>query len=278
MYPPQWWLFPEEANDFPKELRDPAAGRFNRTVLSEAAGGVPSDRHPVQYVTPEAAMYFASLVGCRLPTPDEWQAAFDAGEKAVPAAQWNLRDETWRVQKEHVAMLGDAGPGGRGPQWPDDGIYLPPRPAGEPPVATGAAARSLAQRDGTLYFRPTDAAGGSTFRQLVGNVAEIVCDAPEPFEQLKERTPQRVKAFTEDAGTGLFVIGGSALSPPELPADRPQPLKPGAAYADVGFRLAFTAPSRNLAEKLEWALAGQGFVKRAGDDKTASAAKAPQGS
>ena len=25
MYPPQVWLFPEDANDFPKELRDPSA-------------------------------------------------------------------------------------------------------------------------------------------------------------------------------------------------------------------------------------------------------------
>jgi formylglycine-generating enzyme required for sulfatase activity len=277
MYPPQWWLFPEDANDFPKELRDPAAGKFNRTVLSESAGGTPSDRHPVQYVTPEAAMYLASLVGCRLPTPEEWRAAFDAYEKAVPPAQWNLRDETWRVQKDHVAALGDGGP--RGPQLPDDGIYLPPRQSGEPAaVATGAAAKSLAQRDGTLYFRPTDAAGGSTFRQLVGNVGEIVCDAPEAFGQLKERTPQAIKSFASDAGTGLFVIGGSALSPPELPTDRPLPLKPGAAYADVGFRLAFTAPSRNLAERLEWALAGQGFVRPAGDSKTASAVKASPGS
>ena len=222
-------------------------------------------------------MYLASLVGCRLPTPEEWHAAFEAYEKAVPPAQWNLRDETWRVQKEHVAALGDTGP--RGPQLPDEGIYLPPRQSGEPPAAaTGAAAKSLAQRDGTLYFRPTDATGGSTFRQLVGNVAEMVCDAPEAIAQLKERTPQGIKSFAADAGTGLFVIGGSALSPPELPTDRPLPLKPGAAYADVGFRLAFTAPSRNLAERLEWALAGQGFVKPAGDNKTASAVKAAPGS
>jgi hypothetical protein len=105
-----------------------------------------------------------------------------------------------------------------------------------------------------------------------------VCDAPEAFGQLKERTPQTIKSFAADAGTGLFVIGGSALSPPELPTDRPLPLKPGSAYADVGFRLAFTAPSRNLAERLEWALAGQGFVRPAGDNKTASAVKAAPGS
>ena len=42
--------------------------------------------------------------------------------------------------------------------------------------------------------------------------------------------------------------------------DKPLPIKPGAAYADVGFRLAFTAPSRNLAERLEWVLADQDYL------------------
>jgi hypothetical protein len=50
-----------------------------------------------------------------------------------------------------------------------------------------------------------------------------------------------------------------------------QSVKPDAAYADVGFRLAFTAPSRSLAEKLEWVLAGQGFVDRADTKRTARA-------
>ena len=273
MYPPQWWLFPEDANDFPKELRDPATGKFNRTVLGDAAGGTPSNRHPVQYLTPEAMMYVASLVGCRLPTPSEWRAAYDAYEKGVPTAQWNLRDETWRVQRDHVAALAGGGAGNHAPQAPDEGIYLPPK--GATPVASGAEARALPQRDGTLYFRPADAPGGSTFRQLVGNVAEVVCDASEPFEQLKDRTPPKIKSFAAEPATGLFVIGGSALSPPEVPVDSPQAVKPGAAYADVGFRLAFTAPSKNLAEKLEWVLAGQGFVRPGAESKTASAEKNP---
>src|SRR5206468_3087470 len=84
-YPAQLWLFPEDANVFPKELRDPRGGKFNASVLGEAAGGMPSDRHPMQYVPPEAAMYFASLAGCRLPTPAEWKAAYDGSRPTVPA-------------------------------------------------------------------------------------------------------------------------------------------------------------------------------------------------
>jgi hypothetical protein len=274
MYPPQWWLFPEDANDFPKELRDPSAGRFNRTVLSDAAGGRPSDAHPVQYVTPEAAMYVASLAGCRLPTPAEWRAAYDGFEKRVPPAEWNLRDQTWEVQRRHVAAAPanepSGGAGNHTPQAPDDGIYLPPGPK----PATGTAAKALPVRDGTLYFRAADGAGGTTFRQLVGNVAELVCEASERFEQLKDRRPLQVKNFAAEATEGLFVLGGSALSPPEVPNDKPLPVKSGAAYADVGFRLAFTAPSRNLGEKLEWVLAGQGFVNPGRETKTAGAGTA----
>jgi hypothetical protein len=53
----------------------------------------------------------------------------------------------------------------------------------------------------------------------------------------------------------------------------PQPVKTDGSFADVGFRLAFTAPSKNLAEKVEWVLAGQGFIRTGSDAKTARAEK-----
>lgn len=274
MYPTQLWLYPDEANDFPAPLRDPRAGMFNAGALSDAAGGTPSERHPVQYITPEAAMYVAGLAGCRLPTPGEWRAAYDTYEKSVPTAEWNLRDQTWQVQLNHAASAASEGAsaGTNGRYLPDEGIYLPPTPK----VAAGAAARAHAHRDGTLYFRPADAPGGETFRHLVGNVAELVCEASEPFERLNDHQPARIKAFATESAAGLYVVGGSALSPPEVPNDVPLPVKPGAAFADVGFRLAFTAPSKNLAEKLEWVLEGQGFIRPDGGDKTARAEKPPQ--
>lgn len=259
MYPAQLWLFPDDANDFPRELRDPQSGRFNATVVGEAAGGMPSERHPVQYLPAEAAMYYAGLVGCRLPTADEWLAAYDAYEKAVPAAEWNLRDQTWQALNRHTASLPTGGTSGRAPHAADDGVYRPPQSKNP----ADAAADAHPHRDGTLFFRPVDGPGGATFRQLVGNVAELVCDASEPFANLTDRTPQGVKAFAAEAAPAMFVIGGSALSPPDLRIADPLPVKPGEAFADVGFRLALTAPSKNLAEKLEWVLAGQGFVSPA---------------
>jgi hypothetical protein len=274
MYPAQYWYAPDDANAFPKALRDPRVGKFNATVLGESAGGMPSDRHPVQYVPPEAAMYVAGLAGCRLPTPAEWRTAYEAFEKGVAGGRWNLRDQAWEAQRDSVATAAPPAGGnlnGHGPRFPDEGAYLPPTPR----PATGAAAKAYPQRDGTLFFRAVDGPGGTTFRQLVGNVAEMVCEASEPFEQLPDRQPQRVKAFAADAAAGLYVVGGSALSPPEMPVDQPMPIKAGEAHADVGFRLAFTAPSRNLAEKLEWVLAGQGFVQPGADNKTARAEKVP---
>ena len=268
MYPTTLWYFADDANDFPKELRDPRLGKFNKAALADAVGGTPGERHPVQYVSPEAALYVAGLAGCRLPTPAEWRAAYEGFEKDVPAEQWNLRDQTWLVQRDYAAAHGDST---RGAHSPDEGIYLPPTPK----VATGSGASAHRQRDGTVFFRPVEAPGGSTFRHLVGNVAELVCDAPEPFERLADHQLGAVKAFASDASMGLYVIGGSALSPPEMTNDVPHPVKPDAAYADVGFRLAFSAPPRNLAEKLEWVLAGQGFVQPAERSKTARA-EAPQ--
>ena len=275
MYATTLWLAPDEANDYPKEFRE---GKFNAAVLSDAVGGTPKEHHPVQYVPAEAAMYFAALTGCRLPTSDEWRAAYDAYEKDVPRAEWNLRDRTWEQQRDHVAPAlagGGASAAPHGPHAPDADVYLPSQPR----AGVGAAAKAYPHRDGTLFFRPAGRGGGRALQHLVGNVAEFVCDAPDAFEQLPEKNAQRVKAFAAEAAPRLSVIGGSALSPPEVPYDVPHPVKPGAAFADVGFRLAFTAPSRNLAEKLEWVLAGQGFLRPGGDGaaKTARAEKvAPQ--
>ena len=60
------------------------------------------------------------------------------------------------------------------------------------------------------------------------------------------------------------VIGGSALSAPH-PSGKlglnPEPAgAPDVPYADVGFRLAFTAPAAGPGERLKWALADQPYL------------------
>jgi formylglycine-generating enzyme required for sulfatase activity len=271
------WLSPDDANNYPPEFLDPRQ-RFNHNLLSPALGGQPSDQHPMQYVSAEAALYFAALCGCRLPTTQEWQAAFEKYGKGVPAERWNLRDRTFDVQRRYAA----ASARDKSAQMPDAGIYLPPRGAkgrggaALPDAGTipaGAAARSGPQDDKTLVFRPVDAApagagagagarvAADAFRNLIGNVAEYVCDAPQEFERASDKgTPQGARRFARENATSLAVIGGSALSPPELPLTEPLPVERSAAYADVGFRLAFTAPFRSASERLGWVLAGQEYV------------------
>jgi len=256
-----FWLSPEEANSFPMELRDPRS-KFNRNVLGPEAGGMPSDAHPMQYVSPEAALFFAGLCGCRLPTAHEWEVAYERFGKDVPAEKWNLRDKTWDAQRAYAASAG----ADEAAQMPDAGIFTMPKAPDGRAVATGPSARAGQQNDHTLFFRTVDspelgagASGG--FHHLVGNVAEIVCDAAQPFEKYNDKaTPEGVRRFATANAGAIAVIGGSALSPPELPLDKPLPVKPGAAYADVGFRLAFTAPSRSLAERLEWVLGEQDYL------------------
>ncbi len=250
MSAPLLWLFPDDDNDYPLPFR---ISRFNRTALTDEVGGNPSTDHPIQYISAEAALYFAGLCGCRLPTPGEWRDAYNIFEKTVPPERWNLRDQTWETYKRYAS----AGAGAN-PRWPDEGIFHPQGDAS----ATGADAHSRPENDGTLFFRRVNGPGGGTFHQLVGNVAEFLCDAPDAFESWPDKgTADGIGKFVAQSSIGLKVIGGSALSPPELPVDKPLPLpRTDTGYADVGLRLAFTAPAHSLAEKLAWALAGQPYL------------------
>jgi len=250
--PAQLWLASESDNDFPIELR---ARRFNRMLLSDAAGGNPSEQHPMQQVSAEAALWFAGLCGCRLPTAQEWTVAYQQYEKGASPDQWNLRDRTWELQRGYVtAAFAALQPA----QWPDEGIF---RPEGLP-ISAGHDARSRANNDGVLFFRPAGAGGGSLFHHLIGNVGEYLCNVPDQFDAVQDRrSPESIRKFAQQVTGQLAVIGGSALSPPELPLDKPLPLtRSDQCYSDVGFRLAFTAPAKSLAERTRWALQGQPYL------------------
>jgi hypothetical protein len=211
------WL-PDAADHYPETL----GSDLNRTALRGPAGASfetvnPSRRQPMQQVPAEAAAYFAPLVGCRLPTPDEWKTAYAASGKGIAGA--NLRDATWKLQYEHMAKTWSQ-PAYR----PDAGMFVP---AGEARTAEVWKTDDGAEyNDGTLWFR--EAAAPTTleardFQNLAGNVAEFVRDREGKF----------------------YVIGASALSPPTRPIDKALPLDPRDAtrgFSDVGFRLAFTAP------------------------------------
>lgn len=226
--------------------------KFNSSSLANEAGGNPVYDHPMQHVTPQAALYVAALANCRLPTSREWQAAFDM-EKRAGNPSWNLRDQTWRTQLELRTTT---------PQWPDaqaSGVFVPkgmPRPS---------PSKVHEIRDGTLMFRTVTGTGGSVFLHLGGNVAELVCDAPDAFDTIpgtQRRTRDGILKFAQSpAASRIGVIGGSALSPPELELDKAYPVpSPTESWSDVGFRLAFTAPAKNTAERLKWVLEEQPYL------------------
>ncbi|HEV8292938.1 MAG TPA: hypothetical protein VGP94_13480, partial [Tepidisphaeraceae bacterium] len=78
--------------------------------------------------------------------------------------------------------------------------------------------------DGVLWFTEVAPAGMKVFNHLVGNVAEMTLENGH-----------------------LYVIGGSALSPPTRAVDRECEVPDGRGgnkgYSDVGFRLAFSGPA-----------------------------------
>ncbi|MFW6108807.1 MAG: SUMF1/EgtB/PvdO family nonheme iron enzyme, partial [bacterium] len=168
----------------------------------------PAGEHPMQYVSPSAALFVARLLGCRLPTAAEWRAAAAQAE----SQSGNLRDATWKRQQAHVRGLWA---GGVRADWPDAGIFLP----ADAQVAFEGNAGAVTDRDdGVLWFAP--AAGSGGFQHLVGNVAEFVFEAPGAFEAAfgdrGDLTARAVRGFVEQQAGKLAVIGGSALSPPEV--------------------------------------------------------------
>ncbi len=231
---------------------------------ADAVPPPPSRSHPVQYVGPEAAIYVARLLGCRLPTSAEWAGALDAYGQAKEAGTPNLRDKTWQGQQQHAA-----GQGGR-LDWPDAGSFVAARATAIPKV--GAEAGSVSnEADGVLWFAIPGTGAG--MQHLAGNVAEYVFDSPSRLDELLKEpgvpSVRTVRDIVDKGATFLKVAGGSALSPPEYwdgsgprPFDRSYSVdleKARQGFSDVGFRLAFTAPVDPPAVRLASVLREQGY-------------------
>lgn len=248
------WLFPDSNIDaanpaFPPEFK--GSGPFS---LADAAGGDPSRDHPIDKIPPSTAKAVARLAGCRLPSVEEFKAAitqFAGGGSNLQS--FNLRDQTFSTQKSHIVRM-RANPKltlKAAYTFPDEEIFV--ASGTNPPQ--GEDATSHPWSDGILFFEKVTT-GPGTIKHLIGNVAEFAA-----------------ADTTGAATTSVSVIGGSALSPPDVPVDAP--LTPDASegeigYADVGFRLAFTpsgagpAPAtpaqETLASRLVKALAGVSYL------------------
>lgn len=187
------------------------------------AVAVPSRNHPLQYISPAAARFLATeTLGCRLPTSEEWQAIAARAGKDRRAA--NLRDATWLREHNYLLAAGVI------VDSPLLGDLFWPRSAGTPKTGRDAQA-ATAETDNLVWFSEVGAAPDPDgFSHVFGNVAE----------------------YLYDEGTRQFsVAGASALSAPEIEAEKPHPVEAAFAtggFSDVGFRLAFDAPG-TLAER-----------------------------
>ncbi len=202
----------------------------------------PTANHPMNYLTPSAAMFLARSLGSRLETTSEWRAAAKAEPDSGKPEAWNLRDESVQELLNHRQASKPANSFD-----PDIHIF---------PAQPGAADRgTLAFNDGFLWFarvtEPTSGAPGANrrFQHIVGNVAEMTYDDAAKAEEIDKGSVGELLAMP-NAANMFNVIGGSALSrisdkvdvPIKIPNVATQQ-SPAAirGFSDVGIRLAFTA-------------------------------------
>jgi len=220
------------------------------------SGDGPTGLTPMQYVSPLASMYAAWLVGCRLPTVDEWQSAYESDARD---SDDNCSGGNWQKLRAYINGLSP----------PDISAITCHRfrtelgietEDGQPLLFDG----SLRPDNGdNLWFRevPPNAAG---FHDMRGNVAEWVLaaapDQPAPrFEDdrpltvadetgshpvAKQDDPALSTLYTHCMRIGLSTISGKN-DDPEKPAPLPQESKVNHhhQFFDVGFRLAMNDPS-----------------------------------
>ena len=265
---PRTWTF---ADNDPSNPVVPDAEAYRRCFILP-----PTDRLPVQQVTPQLALYLARRAGCRLPSSTEWRATLDAARHSTDPIARGFATEGWKLRTtgSYAALLANGARDADVP--PDGGIFVPAgvddphatvwtsaalaklggRAAGDPPAPLDGWPLSTLESTDGFGFRPvggTDDYAG-VFHDLVGNVAQWVLDVPATLaEQVDAKGPTAAADvrtwFTPDRLSAVAVVGGSAVSPPTLDPTKPYPLPAGpSAFSDVGFRLAFTDPAARPAE------------------------------
>lgn len=218
---------------------------------------VPTALHPVQQVPLPAAVYFARLINCRLPTAAEWQAAHEQDKASGSTTPYNLRDRTWLAQRDHDVALEDSGDLLDADLfYPDAGIFWPGSIAvAQRKTQRDAEAWPNAPDDGSLWPGKVVSDNRRLFQHLVGNVAEYVYEDSKSLTALKDPTVAQVRTLLTAGVANAKVIGGSAMSAPQTAVDKPHALGAAAAtkqgYSDVGFRLAFLAGRERLQTTLQ---------------------------
>ncbi len=263
---PRAWVYEARADDGLTPLM-PNAGAWR--VGDDRSTDGPSQRTPFNYVSAESAVYVAGLLGCRLPTAAEWREA--AALQNAPMGEPNLRDRAWGDFAKGIASRIKKGE--RGLDWADSDRLL-----------TGASITSAAleyedKSDGVVWLRPVPEAGVVRgLADLYGNVAELVTRSPlDPaplIDSSKGGILARLKTFRSAHKNDYAVLGGSALSAPGESLDQPQSYNVftgSRGFADVGIRLAFTAPDFSPVQRVRVMLEDPPVLKPASVTREISA-------
>jgi hypothetical protein len=185
---------------------------------------------PMQQAPLRMLLTIAASAGCRVPTVAEFERAVQAEGGWATGPTSNLRDQAWSKQHQYVrAMTGT-------PQeysWPDLGAFV-----GKAAVPSKVdAVPAVDSDDKALWFWGVEEGGGSRFKNLIGNVSEMVLTDASGWVA-DDKPADAVKAMASK----LSIMGGSAISPKEIPIDKPTGLVAADIRdgpADVGCRLAF---------------------------------------
>ncbi len=258
---PHTWVYSRRTDDiavapawFTNTNQIYAAPRFPASIATSAgqlrasSGGNPTRHSPVQYLPPKAAIYLAALLGCRLPAPAQWQAAYKQSQTTTAGAALPQRGLA-----AYVAYLRreDSTADARLPTPPFWDIFGDSATALRP--YRNDYGKGGSQR---IFFRPINSAvTNPVFADLAGNVAEYVFNGGTPYQrQLKlwYKTPktltvQSVNALlSAQAMKKVYVIGGSALTPlGKIAPDAPVSInwatrRAKRGFSDVGIRLAYS--------------------------------------
>jgi len=227
----------------------------------------PGALHPIQQIPVSVAIYFARLLNCRLPTSTEWPAAYEQDKASASRKPYNLRDKTWAAQKAYAAKLETSGDLVDPERfYPDAGAFWPRSVApGERKLGKDGEAWPNAPDDGVLWFAKVVNDNQRVFQNLVGNVAEYAYEDAKGITDLKNPTLAQVRQLLQ-ANNSVRVIGGSAMSSPQVPVNQPQTLANPTGndyYSDVGIRLAFLAGKERLQttlRKLLGGMANEGYL------------------
>ncbi|HWA25948.1 MAG TPA: serine/threonine-protein kinase [Lacunisphaera sp.] len=199
--------------------------RTTSPAMEQMASETPTLNSPLQQVTSSAAKIFAEkMLGARLPTIKEWNAAIQATGATVADAHY--RGPKFQQVFEFVR---DFRAGGQIQPWrPNAGVFTPQ--GVDLKNDDGRAVNGTEQ--GPMWFRPVeDGPAPKGFVNLLGNISIFL---------------------TGENPSDYYVAGGSVLSPPGIDFTKPQKITAGggmiggragnAAYSDVGIRPAFDAP------------------------------------